>query len=194
MSAAKLYPKLSALMLVSALHATPVHASFCEWFLTSNSLSRPASSFSAKILKKYEELSAPSVSQDHASSEKGALIERALLELSKDLAVSSKIDQYLSNPHPFKVIFEDSANHHPPEASMRFGRLQINDSMLGIVENDDELAAVIGHELLHHTLAHDLLMLRLNQRSWVRWLATRHDADRSLPFMKFGSFLVIYLR
>lgn len=84
------------------------------------------------------------------------------------LADKSGLRDCLKNPQPIYVVIQKNDHNRLPLGQMRAGVLTLNRAMLDLVETDDELAEIVGHEMLHHTLAHNLQLAKLQNSYWYR--------------------------
>jgi hypothetical protein len=63
------------------------------------------------------------------------------------------------------------------------GYLNINLAMFEVIQDDDQLAAILGREILHMTLAHELDMVRIYSSWWYRLLA-RTSNTNAMPLLR----------
>lgn len=107
----------------------------------------------------------------------------AIEALISKIAQPNGLTEQLDNPEPiFFCPRLDELQEDIPRANINTGIISMNIQMLMLIENDDELAAVIGHELLHHTLGHDLKVIEA-VNSWANWLLGKLSKGPSNPIV-----------
>jgi predicted Zn-dependent protease len=67
-----------------------------------------------------------------------------------------------------------------PDAEMKAGVLEVSPELILVLPSDDEIAAMLGHELAHYTLAHDEKRLEIHSRLTffsARELSIKHEIE-----------------
>ncbi len=99
-----------------------------------------------------------------------------LKKLAQEIIQKSNLKNTIAEL-PFEIVVEKSGSESIPNASMKAGVLLINTAALMRVESDDQLAAILAQQILHHSLKHDLRLIRTLNRPWNRFFLKRSTAD-----------------
>ena len=83
---------------------------------------------------------------------------KKLHSLVKKLTTSLGILTFVRYPIRNVVIALENNKH--PHVEINHGTISINRKLLALTKSDDELAAVIGAKLLHHSLEHESMILK----------------------------------
>jgi Peptidase family M48 len=101
---------------------------------------------------------APSSQSEEITHEQDRLLERSNAEVAADKAWIGQVGRRLlaAIPEHPRIQFVVARGDPSINASATFGRVVITGGMLRFLENDDELAVILGHEAAHITQGHVL--------------------------------------
>jgi hypothetical protein len=169
------------------------HAGVCQRLLGYSNkpkFSRSYKQFPEEVLLRYQAMRESLLSDSHGQIEPSQNTANSMhvLNLINELALASGLQTSLNNPAAIIVnIYDSKRPDEIPRADMEAGILSINTRMIDVVVNDDELAAVVGHEFLHHSLAHGLQLLKMKERYWFHWMSGRSNVD-AFPLIRAPNF------
>ena len=170
---------LRSAVVLALCGAGPARASLCDVLLRRPPpLGRDGTKASASVLKTYaEERERAPGNAYFTLARPGDVPSQMVMNLATELAQASGLTRFLSNPGPLAFYLERRDSEGIPKANQMSGVVRINRSMLDIARNDDDLAEIVGHEILHHFLAHTQRLIALSQTWLARQLNERGSED-----------------